>query len=189
MRIELTRDWYHKPTTTKVMAELVLTTETLSFEISISDSPNIPLTEHPNSTLNQPQTELWKYDVVECFLASSNDNGLPYLELNLNPSGAWWMMKFNETRIQDPAFKLQEAQQNLQVIKTPASSKLIIQRNFLEAQLNEPLENLSFNITAIINTHSKQQFLTHANLAGKTPDFHQPHHFVRVDSGVRQKIE
>ena len=47
---------------------------------------------HPDSRLGQYQAELWKYDVAEFFLLSSDKSR--YLEFNLAPNGGWWSSAF-----------------------------------------------------------------------------------------------
>lgn len=60
---------------------------------------------HPQSHPGRFLPELWRYHCAELFLAPAA--GVPYLEFNLAPNGAWWSRLYSSPRVpaaEQPSF-------------------------------------------------------------------------------------
>ncbi len=133
---------------------------------------------HPESKPGFYQPELWKYDVAEFFLKSTD--GTRYLEFNLAPNGAWWSSAFNAPREASPG-----EPKPIPAVLTSAQQT----ENEWQVMASFPLdwlrENYGFgdkttlNATFILNSPD-QIFLTAGNLGPGEPDFHRPDHFPAI---------
>lgn len=121
---------------------------------------------------------LWEYDVAELFIAA--DKGDHYLEINLAPNGAWWMMAFSAPRQRMADFRIDH-----QHIKTESSlntdhwkSSMCIPHGLLQNILRT--DTMRFNVTYILG--EPKQYLSYCNLQSAKPDFHTPAQFKTLSS-------
>jgi len=121
---------------------------------------------------------LWEYDVAELFIAA--DKSEHYLEINLAPNGAWWMMAFSAPRQRMTNFHIDQ-----QDIKTESSrhadhwtSSICIPHGLLQNILRT--DTMRFNVTYILG--EPEQYLSYCNLQSATPDFHLPAQFKNLSS-------
>ena len=96
---QLTESWEGAPVEPPFHFCFTLTEEdTLRFEARREAAAIV----HPAAKLGCFQEELWRYDVVEFFIATADARS--YLEFNLCPNGAWWAEGFTEPRVKLPGF-------------------------------------------------------------------------------------
>lgn len=138
-----------------------------------------PFTASPNSRCGIFTPNLWLHDCGEFFL--SNPSTGRYLEVNLNPHGAWWAASFNAPRQKHRDEPFDNAHCSAASISdmerdslAPTwSAAISIPLDALETVLETAIVNLTANVTAILATPN-QVFLTAAPLGGEQPDFHRP---------------
>lgn len=145
----------------------------------LASESGTPGMSHPESRQGFYQPELWKYDVAEFFLKSTN--GARYLEFNLAPNGAWWSSAFNAPRTASPG-----EPKPIPAVLTSAHQT----ENGWQVMASLPLdwlkENYGFgdkttlNATFILNSPD-QVFLTAGDLGSGEPDFHRPDHFASIE--------
>lgn len=130
--------------------------------------------EFPHEVLGHPQAlegaftpELWKWDVAEYFIYAPSSG--KYVEVNLAPSGAYWVEGFKQVRVADEEFSYE--------VLDPVSSPKALELSLLalESYLGSHQE-WCLNVTAILGTPS-QAFLSETRLPGAEADFHQPEAF------------
>lgn len=144
------------------------------FHFLVADE-NSPGLCHPDSQPSQFQPELWKYDVAEFFLTSSDRSR--YLEFNLAPNGAWWSSVFTQPREPGPNEPtpiprvFTSSNQGESSWQASASIPLA----WLEKHLDFG-KKTTLNATFILNSPT-QIFLTAADLGDGAPDFHRPQFF------------
>ena len=131
---------------------------------------------HPTTMSSNTYYEgLWEYDVAEWFIADPATG--KYIELNLAPTGAWWMMVFNSLR--------QRAEQFMPDLKRISAGSILEDDSwsaFLEipvAVLQEVLGSvaLKHNVCFILG-HNPREYLSWTRLDSKHPDFHRPADFL-----------
>ncbi len=131
---------------------------------------------HPISMLPNTYHEgLWEYDVAEWFIVDPATGR--YIELNLAPTGAWWMMVFNALR--------QRTEQSMPDLKRISAGSVLEDDSwsaFLEipvAVLQEVLGSvaLKHNVCFILG-HNPREYLSWTRLDSKHPDFHRPVDFL-----------
>ncbi len=174
---QLTHEWYGTPMEPPVDFRFQLTATELIF----SARRPCPALLHPEARENRFQTELWKYDTTEFFVA--NVAADRYLEFNLSPNGAWWAAAFTGPRVVDE--------------RVPAVPQGVITRGHADAQSWEcearfPLAYLELMgihpgqapcrmaATAILNSPD-YHFLTTAEDQSGKPDFHRPWAFALAE--------
>ena len=112
---------------------------------------------------------LWERDVAELFVAQ----GSKYYEINLSPSGMWWIQSFKDIREREPGFKIDTGLAN--IIVTPSSSDNAVSFSLLKSPMFGDLAQVSGNVTACIG-RDRREFLSLAKLSKR--DFHQPKSFL-----------
>lgn len=142
------------------------------FRVKVDKKPSL----HPLKILPNTYHEgLWEYDVAEWFIADLETGR--YIELNLSPTGAWWMMVFNALR--------QRAEQHMpdiSLITTGAkvedaswSAYLKIPVSLIKAVLGSVA--LKHNVCFILGKKPRE-YLSWTRLSAKQPDFHRPADFL-----------
>jgi hypothetical protein len=138
-----------------------------------------PAMLHPQSRPGGFQSELWRYDVAELFIADPLSGH--YFEFNLAANGAWWSCEFT-----GPRQRLEEAEIAMPEVATFAEmapdgswlAAMALPLDLLRARLDFS-ENSKINVTMILNSPA-QKFLTAVKLGGDEPDFHRPAEFSQV---------
>jgi hypothetical protein len=159
-------DWYGKLST--LAPQFLCSLDATHFHFLAGDR-NRP-TIHPEARPGKFQPELWKYDVAEFFLASSD--GSSYLEFNLAPNGAWWSAFFEEPR-------LPLDRPPLAGVETYGEQT----DDGWQVRASIPLSEIGFtpesllNVTFILGT-PEQRFFSTAPLSSAEPDFHRPTEFL-----------
>lgn len=135
---------------------------------------------HPRARPGGFQTELWKHDVAEMFLADPSSGR--YLELNLAPNGAWWSCEFTAPRV-----RADEAEIAIPEVATFAEmsadgswlAAMAIPLDLLRARLDFSADTC-MNVAMILESPG-QKFISAADLGAGEPDFHQPDRFPKVN--------
>lgn len=116
---------------------------------------------------------LWEFDVAELFIAA--DHSDRYVEINLAPNGAWWLMAFSAPRQRIADFRIDQ-----ETIKTQSTlaldnwqSAVCIPHGLLQNILQT--DTMRFNVTFILGKPA--QYLSYCNLHTAQPDFHLPARF------------
>ncbi|CAA6825609.1 MAG: Unknown protein [uncultured Thiotrichaceae bacterium] len=120
---------------------------------------------------------LWEYDVAELFIAA--DNSDYYIEINLAPNSAWWMMAFSAPRQRFTNFRIDHHDiktEYLLGIKHWKSS-LCIPHGLLQNILQT--DTMRFNVSYILGT--PKQYLSYCNLLNAEPNFHIPTQFKNLN--------
>ncbi len=133
---------------------------------------------HPGSQPQQYQSGLWKYDVAEFFLLSSDRSR--YLEFNLGPNGSWWTSSFTKPRQPSPgeptpipevATSARQDTHSWQAMASIPLPWLITHYGFGK--------DTTLNATFILKSPD-QIFLTAGDLGPGDPDFHRPDRFPAI---------
>ncbi len=162
MKTTLKNQWNGAPSHQTFDYSLRITDQTLTFDVTFASTAK----GLPNSKSGQYTPELWKWDVAELFI--SNLEG-KYLEINLSPTGAYWIQGFLTTRCPDPEF-------TPSLYNARASSEGIqLSLTALETYLGAS-SAWRLNVTGILNSPD-YIFLSQTPLPGGEADFHQPQHF------------
>lgn len=116
---------------------------------------------------------LWEYDVAELFIAA--DKGERYIEINLAPNGAWWLMTFSapRQRLADLRIDLHDIKTESTLTKQAWKASLCIPLGLLQNILQT--DNMRFNVTYILG--EPRQHLSYCKLQSAKPDFHIPERF------------
>lgn len=174
MMQRLISDWEKNPLSNPFSFKVAAEKDDLTFTISFE----IPSTVAPASEFQNYQSELWRYDVGELFLANPNTG--EYLEINLNEAGAWWMQKFCSIRTADEFHTKEDYSSAVIVERQEEGVSLIVKTKFLESLLGLPVYEMTANATAIVG--QPQQFSSFAKIDKPEPDFHQPSYFPPIRS-------
>lgn len=146
------------------------------FLVSQEGTPGL---NHPDSRSGHYQSELWKYDVAEFFLLSSDKNR--YLEFNLAPNGGWWSSGFCAPSIPAPG-------EPLPIPNVQTSGE--VNRDGWRARASIPLswlqKNYGFSKSTCLNAcfilnSPDQIFVSAGNLGDGNPDYHRPKQFPPLD--------
>lgn len=132
-----------------------------------------PCVIHPAAQPGKWQEELWRYDVVEFFIATPDARR--YLEFNLCPNGAWWAAAFTDPRVPLPGFDAQSLHPVTRGRSTPTCWEC-------EAAVPlAPLRNLGWQpetwrmaVSAVICREGEYTYLTTCEQTSGKPDFHHP---------------
>lgn len=170
-RGHITKDWFGESCPENHF-KLSISNETLHFEAQVHQPP-------PNDFPAQPGEffeGLWKSDVSELFI--SDDNGTRYLEINLAPNGAWWIMAFSAPRQRLKNFQIdqQRVETTSKLSANQWKSTLSIPHGLLQNILRT--DNIRFNVTYILG--NPKHYLSYCNLHSVQPDFHIPKNYQRL---------
>ena len=136
--------------------------DSLAFGVNFPPSAKGP----PEATAGVYTPELWRWDVGELFISGE---GGRYLELNLSPSGAYWIQGFSAIRTVDERFNPDS------LLLSITSSQIRLSTAALESFLGDR-SLWRMNVTGILNSPD-YVFLSKATLSGSEADFHQPSYF------------
>lgn len=128
---------------------------------------------HPAARPGAWQEELWRYDVVEFFIATPD--AARYLEFNLCPNGAWWAAGFTEPRVPLPGFDARRLEPITRGEMSPAGWAC-------EARVPLPLlrewgwvpDACRVAVCAVICREGAYTYLTSCEQTSGKPDFHHP---------------
>ena len=138
-----------------------------------------PARLHPQARPGAFQTELWRYDVAELFLADPVSGR--YFEFNLAPNGAWWSCEFTAPRVR--ADEVEIAMPEVATFSEMSAdgswlAAMAIPLDLLRARLDFG-PGTRMNVTMILES-PEQKFASATDLGGGEPDFHQPRRFPEV---------
>lgn len=121
---------------------------------------------------------LWEYDVAELFIAADKKDR--YLEINLAPNGAWWLMTFSapRQRIENRSIDYQQIKTQGTLNKASWAATLSIPHGLLQNILQT--DTMHFNVTYILG--NPKQYLSYSNLHSMQPDFHIPTYYQHLNS-------
>ena len=132
-----------------------------------------PALVHPAAAPGVFQEELWRYDVVEFFIATADARR--YLEFNLCPNGAWWAEGFTEPRVKLAGFDARALRPALCADMQPGrwrcSAELPLAA--LRAWGWSPGE-CRLAACAVICREGEYTYLTSCEQRAGRPDFHHP---------------
>jgi hypothetical protein len=140
----------------------------------VASLPHQPKPRVPAAPLGDRVSNLWEYDVVECFLVGA---GGRYLEIELGAGGHFLVLSFSGPRIRSDGHE--SFRPELDFTSDPHAW---CSRLFLDWELVPPaLERLNAFVSA------GGAHLAYGALPGPAPDFHQPARFprARLDSPPR----
>ncbi len=135
-----------------------------------------PARIHPNARPGCFQSELWRYDVAELFLADPVSGR--YFECNLAANGAWWTCEFTAPRVRAEEVEIAMPEVATFSDLAPDGSWLAamaIPLDLLRARLD--FGNSTRVNVAMILESPDQKFVSATDLGGGEPDFHQPRRF------------
>lgn len=138
-----------------------------------------PALIHPKARPGAFQTELWRYDVAELFLAAPASGR--YFEFNLAPNGAWWTCEFTAARVRAEAEEIAMPEvATFSEIAADGSwlAAMAIPLDLLRARLDFGPET-QLNVTMILESPA-QKFISANDLGVGEPDFHQPQRFSEI---------
>ena len=117
---------------------------------------------------------LWEHEVVECFLGSWEEGGVPaYLEVELSPHGHHLALRLRGVRT------IVERELPLSFNAAIASNRWSGEARIPAAWLPVgPRTEWIVNATACHGTGFSRRYLTAARLRSDAPDFHRPHDWV-----------
>ena len=175
MTKRLEKDWNGNLMKNALNFELESSLDSLIFAVKFDSKTQ----DHPLSQLGRFQAELWKYDVAELFI--SNPESGEYLEINLNVTGAWWLMKFQDVLKRDGDFQEEEAKRSVRVTKVEEGNleggvRFELNRSYIKQSLGLDLEALHGNVTAISSAPNRV-FSSAVKLTAEKPDCHRPEEF------------
>ena len=129
---------------------------------------------HPQAKEGEFQEELWRYDVVEFFIATPDAKR--YLEFNLCPNGAWWAAGFTEPRVALPGFDAQElsprTRGHLESTRWECEARIPLPR--LARWGWQPSAPRRMAVCAVICRDGQYTYLTTCEQRAGRPDFHHP---------------
>lgn len=119
--------------------------------------------------LNDFREGLWQRDVIELFLSKKGKEN--YIEVNLDPNGAFWIKEFSKYR-QESSFQFE-----LSGIKTTAEIRNDYWQTAISLSLRDlPIsitnDDVELNICGIIGKNQRY-YLAYNNTPDEKPDFHQ----------------
>jgi hypothetical protein len=145
----------------------------------LASQEGTPGLNHPDSRPGHYQSELWKYDVAEFFLLSSDKNR--YLEFNLAPNGGWWSSAFCTPLIPAPGepLPIPNVQTSAEVNRDGWRARASIPLSWLQKNYGFS-KSTCLNACFILNSPD-QIFVSAGNLGDGNPDYHRPKQFPPLD--------
>jgi hypothetical protein len=174
-RETIDQDWFGEKVETSPFYSLAIDPEKLWLIAGHSRKPIV----HPDAKSGKFTPELWKYDLVEMFIADPHSNR--YMEFNLAPNNAWWSCEYTTPRIR--TYKKDEILPEVKTYEKHSSDGswtvgIAIPLYILRARLNFGFESL-MNVNFILYSPD-QKFFSVAKLPKKEPDYHQPAYFSKI---------
>lgn len=165
---QLDCEWFGNPITPAIEYSFTTDGENLIYRAAQA----APVQPHPEGKTGEFREELWKYDTAEFFIAE--ENGSPYVEVNISPNGAWWACAFSAPRVPlVPAAEWCGVKATGLVNEQGWQCSISIPLSLLAA-LGISLNHCRLAATAILNSPD-YVFLTTAEDTSGEPDFHRPH--------------
>ena len=132
-----------------------------------------PAVVHPAAAPGVFQEELWRYDVVELFIATADARR--YLEFNLCPNGAWWAAGFTEPRVKLAGFDARSLRPALHAEMQPGgwSCSAALPLAALRPWGWLP-EGGRLAACAVLCREGEYTYLTSCEQRAGKPDFHRP---------------
>lgn len=165
LTLPITRYWNGAPCAHETLhGTVTLTKNAEGIEITAS-LPHQKTPRIPNQPAGTRVSNLWEYDVVECFLVGADT----YLEVELGAGGHFLVLDFSAPRVRKNEYA--DFQPTLQydahATQNAWKSSLLIPHRMIPKHLSR------VNAFVIVGEH----FLAHAPTPGEKPDFHQPDTF------------
>lgn len=134
---------------------------------------------HPAARLGVFQEELWRYDVVEFFIATADARR--YMEFNLCPNGAWWAEGFTEPRVKLEGFDARSLRPALHADMQPTrwSCSAELPLAALRPWGWAP-EECRLAACAVLCREGEYTYLTSCGQRVGRPDFHHPRDWERA---------
>lgn len=177
----VSRDWFKRTLDIPVKYHFALNQHDFYFSVSRQTKAVI----HPDAQPGEFQSELWKYDVAEFFIAPEDRSATEYLEFNLAPNGSWWSCFFKQPRVPAQCKPLQGVRTEALLDEEKWSVQAAIPRNQIPwLGSARCLLNAAFILDS-----PEQRFLTVADLGNGAPDFHRPQDFLpmRLSSSAENR--
>ena len=167
---ELRRSWQGEAVLPPFFFSFLLQGEELVFRAR----REAPALVHPAAQAGRFCAELWRYDVVEFFIATPDASR--YLEFNLCPNGAWWAAGFSEPRVALPGFEAESLRPRIQSDFRPErwACEARLPLHFFEAWgwgLRRPCRMAA---CAVLCREGGYTYLTTSEQLSGAPDFHRP---------------
>ncbi len=168
----LSKDWHSDPVDPPAGFSLAMDERRLWFVAHHRKAARL----HPEARPGRFQTDLWRYDVAELFIADPVSGR--YFEFNLSPNGAWWSCEFTAPRV-----KAEEVEIAMPEIATFSDiapdgawvAAMAVPVDLLRARLDFGPQT-KLNVAFIIESPN-QKYLSAADMGGGKPDYHQPDRF------------
>ena len=167
---QLAQSWHGHPVEPPFHFRFTLTgRDTLRFEAWREAAAHV----HPAAAPGVFQEELWRYDVVEFFIATADARR--YLEFNLCPNGAWWAAGFTDPRVPLPGFNAQELQPAIKAEMLPTRWRCSVEVPLaaLRPRGWEPA-TARMAAAAVLCRGGQYTYLTTCDQRSGKPDFHHP---------------
>lgn len=147
------------------MVELEGTSEGLKITAML---PHQPTPNIPNAPTGTRVSNLWEYDVVECFLVGEEK----YLEVELGAGGHWLVLSFTAPRVRSEEYVTLQPKLNFESNGNSGRwhSSIVIPWTIVPAGLT------AANAFVIVGDN----FLCASALPGEKADFHQPQRFPKI---------
>ncbi len=171
----ITKDWHGSPLASPAGFSLAIDDSRLWFIATHRTAAAL----HPQARPGKFQTELWKYDVAELFLA--DPSGDRYFEFNLAPNGAWWSCEFKAPRVREEEVEIAMPEVSTFSELAPDGgwvAAMAIPLDLLRARLDFGPQSLG-NVTFILG-NPEPKYLTANHLGPGEPDFHRPGKFPQL---------
>lgn len=111
---------------------------------------------------------LWERDVAELFIGEQGSS--EYLEVNLNPIGAWWIQRFSTPRV-----RMGAVSRPTPVVESMISSGQwdgSISIKLEEIGFDTP-DTLMFNVCLILGNNPRRYISASGGIKNSAPDFHR----------------
>lgn len=174
--IEIKSDWFNQVSSSGACFSITKGNGIWSFSVDVNKKP----IQHPEASEGYCEG-LWEYDVAEWFIVNPQ-TGI-YLECNLAPTGAWWMMSFDapRQRINQQQFCREGVTAQGNASDNSWSATLHIPISLVETVLGNVLgkEELKHNVCFILG-QKPREYLSWTRLSSDQPDFHRPCDFLNI---------
>lgn len=152
-------------------------TFSLDQDIDIHFSANIPKSncDQSNAIVGQYTEGLWEYDVAELFIY--NPQTEHYVEINIAPNGAWWLMSFDSPRQRSLTACIDESALSPEINNSELSwyCYVVIPSQLIHSLIGKG--DYRYNICFILGDKPRY-YLSSNKLNSIQPDFHRPQDFM-----------
>ena len=175
--VTIKSDWFNQPSLNEAYFCIEETVDTWFFSVEVHSKPFV----HPEVSEGYHEG-LWEYDVAEWFIVNLQTGR--YLEFNLSPTGAWWMMGFDA-----PRRRIDQQRLSVDSLKDITAQGEVSEKSW-SARLNIPVilletilgkGSLKHNVCFILGQDPElREYLSWTRLSSKEPDFHRPCDFLNT---------